>query len=254
MGLNSCIYKGSVVHNRTSPVEHRFVYPYLTFYLDLDELPLLEKNLFFIGWNKFNLFSFWDKDHVLNSKLTARASVMEYAKQKGLDLKDSKIYLLTQLRILGYVFNPVSFYFCFDKYGTPLCAIAEVTNTFKEKKLYFLGPETFKAQAFSDQQVKHFYISPFIPLEEKLNFLIHLPKNTLNISINEKVIQTALTGKKAPLTNTQLVRCFLMYPFITLRVIWAIHWQAFKLYLKRIPYFKKTENPHLQTEVHHAKN
>jgi DUF1365 family protein len=243
MEMNSCLYKGSVVHHRKSPLEHRFVYPYLTFYLDLDELPTLEKKLFFLGWNKFNLFSFWDKDHL---------KVIEYAKEKGVDLKDCKIYLLTQLRILGYVFNPVSFYFCTDKFGEPLCTIAEVSNTFKEKKLYFLGPHTFKDQAFKDRQVKHFYISPFISLEEELDFLVKVPKATLSISINEKTIQTALTGKKTQLTNFELIRCFFLYPLITLRVIWAIHWQAFKLYRKKIPFFKKSENPHLQTEVHNV--
>lgn len=266
MGVASSLYKCTVFHHRYEPVEHRFVYPYLAFYLDLDQLKALENKLLFFSVNKFNLFSFYDRDHVSKPLTTVRNRIEAYLKSKGIKEEAIKIYLLTQLRFLGYVFNPVSFYFCFTSDGRPLCVVPEVGNTFQEMKLFYIGIDKFEENSFNQFHTKNFYVSPFINLNDSFEFRIEIPDERINIVINDHkgdsnhlskesipFLRTSLVGEKRVLSNFELIRCALAYPFHSLRVISAIHWQAFRLYLKRVPFLRKAANPHLQTEVYSAK-
>lgn len=149
---HSCIYDCEVMHHRMKPKVHRFNYRTFMFCLDLDEIPEICRKIPWISHNKFNLFSFCEDAHLRipesNGK-SLKTKVLDYLGQQGIAKEQiSRIVLLTNLKTLGYQFNPVSFYYCFDTENRPYCSIAEVCNTFGEMKLYLLRPETHQQQSF----------------------------------------------------------------------------------------------------------
>ena len=224
------------------------------FHLDLDELDTLHSNVRLFSRNRFNVFSFRDSDHVNFGKETLKENIIVYLRQNGISLNFGKIVLVTHLRMFGYIFNPVSFYFCFDEAGNPVCAVPEVGNTFREMKPYLLRPEDRTEQGFRKMMDKFFYVSPFITLDTKFDFNLHVPGEKLHISIDDynngkKFFLTSVTGVRKPLTDSRLLWYVIRFPFITLQVIGLIHWHALKLYLKKLPYLKKSDNPELQKEV-----
>lgn len=258
--MNSCLYKARVMHNRLQPKQHRFHYNVFMFYVDLDELELLEKKLWMFSCNRFNFFSFRDKEHLQlppekpDSSKSTRMHIVDYITRNGVDYKGGKIMLLTNMNVLGYNFNPVSFYFCFDEKEEPLCAVAEVCNTFGEMKTYFLGRENFSEGVFHLDTVKYFYVSPFIDHDAHFDFRLAVPGEKLNVRIDDhkdgqRFFISTLTGEKRKLGNRSLFWYALRFPFIPLKVISLIHWNAFRLWLKKIPYHKKAAHAALQRDV-----
>ncbi|TQE75177.1 DUF1365 domain-containing protein [Leptospira noguchii] len=259
MELNSCIYKAVVMHDRRIPKQNRFHYKIFTFALDLDELNELNSGLKFFGLDRANIFRFSKEDHLNFGKNSVKENILEYLKQNGVKEKVSKVLLITNLRVLGYVFNPVSFYYFYGEQDLPLCAVAEVGNTFGEQKPFFLGKESWKDEAFRKRIKKHFYVSPFINLDSEFDFILKDPQEQMNIRIEviekEKTIMvTTYTGKKIPISNLNLIKMFLLYPLATVKVIVLIHWQAFKLYLKGLPFIRKDENKNLQRGIYLGKD
>ncbi len=188
--------------------------------------------------------------------VSAKASLLAWIASQGLPLPaDTRVLLLTHCRVLGYVFNPVSFYFCLDAQDRPLCAVAEVGNTFGEQKPFLLRPEDLASDGFFRRVVpKHFYVSPFSALDLAFDFKLRVPGEQLDIHIDDRegdhpVLLTALTGRRVPLTDANLARLTLKYPLVTLRVITLIHWHALKLWWKNVPWHRKAANPHLQQGV-----
>ncbi len=249
------------MHHRLAPQKHHFHYSVFMFYIDLDELDLLKKKLFLFGYNRFNAFNFKDSEHLQlpagkpDKTKTTRQHIMDYLAMNSVTRVPEKIMLLTNLNVLGYNFNPVSFYFCFDAAQNPLYCIAEVSNTFREMKPYFLGPETFKNGTFQLTASKYFYVSPFMDHDLQFDFKLGVPGKKLNIRIDdtkgqERVFISTLTGIQKPLNNRLLAWYLLRFPFLTLRIMGLIHWQAFLLWIKKIPYHKKAENKHLQRGVY----
>jgi DUF1365 family protein len=243
------------------PRQNRFQYRIFLFCLDLDEVESVTKKIRFISRNRFNLFTFRDRDHVQlpkekpDTSKTIKEHVLTYVRENGIDPDSiTTIKLVTNLCTLGYQFNPVSFYFCLDKNELPVCSIVEVCNTFGEMKLYFLSRESFANNGFRSQMVKNFYVSPFIDMDTHFDFQLQLPGKKLNICINDlqqgkKFFISTLIGEQKPLTNTNVLRYALRFPFITFRIIFLIHWQAFRLWVKRISYHKKTSFITLQQDV-----
>ncbi|XDD52476.1 DUF1365 domain-containing protein [Leptospira sp. WS92.C1] len=247
------------MHDRKFPKKNRFRYRIFTFSLDLDELELLDTRLKLFGVDRSAFFRFSTNDHLDFGKTSVKDNILEYLKQNGVTETISKIILITNVRILGYVFNPVSFYFFYGAKEEPLCAVAEVGNTFGEQKPFFLGKESMRDEAFCLRTEKFFYVSPFVKLESEFEFTLRIPGDSLNIRIDvlengHTVMITTYTGKKIELTDGNLLRMFIQYPLVTVKVIVLIHWQAFRLYLKGLPYIKKTENTNLQKGVHLGKN
>lgn len=258
MGLtrNSCLYECQVMHLRLSPKKHGFVYDVFMFYLDLDELDALSARFFLFSRNRFNLYAFRDDDHLRLTAATLKENIREYLGKNGVRFEKGRIMLLTNLRTLGYVFNPVSFYFCFDEQDRPVCAIAEVGNTFREMKPFLIGVESMAANgAFRQTDAKYFYVSPFAALDLNFEFQLGIPGDKLDIRIDsradEKVIVSSLTGRRAELGGWNLFWFSVKYPLITLKVIFLIEWNALLLYLKGVPYHRKAENPSMQRGVHH---
>lgn len=252
--MNSCLYECKVMHHRLKPISNRFVYTIFMFYLDLDEVDNAAASSRLMSRNRFNVFNFRDDDHAKLSGSNVKENIVTFLRSKGIRDKIGKIFLLTHLRTFGHVFNPVSFYFCFDEMGEPLCAVPEVGNTFNEQKLFKLGRETFERGSFRSKAEKYFYVSPFIDLDTTFDFDLRIPGQSLHIRIDdykdgERFFLSSLTGERKPLTDLNLLKYILRIPFVTLKVLGLIHLQAALLYAKKLPYHKKSEYPELQKEV-----
>ena len=248
------------MHNRMKPVSHRFHYNVFMFYIDLDEIDQLKQKLFLFSYNKFNFFSFRDKEHlqlpIQNSDetKTTKQHILNYLEQNGCKIVPTKIMLMTNLNVLGYNFNPVSFYYCFNEKNEPICCVAEVGNTFGEMKPYLMTKENLNENTFHLNTTKYFYVSPFMDHDANFDFNLAIPNEKLNNSIDtfkdlERVFISTLTGIKKPLNNLNLVWYSFRFPFITLKIISLIHWNALLLWRKKLPYHKKAENEHLQKDV-----
>lgn len=258
--MNSALYKARVMHHRFEPKRHRFHYNVFMFWLDLDELPELSRRIGLISLGRFNVFSWYDKDHVQlpagrpdRSKGT-REQLDTFLRSCGQEQRPASVRLLTNLRTWGYQFNPVSFYFCYDEKQQPYCAVAEVGNTFGEMKLYYLGETRFDGKAFRLRVPKMFYVSPFIDHDAEFDFVLHPPGEKLDLRIDDykddkRIFISTLTGRRRELTNARLLGYALRFPAITLKVIFLIHWNAFRLWLKKIPFRRKADQPELQRDV-----
>jgi DUF1365 family protein len=237
------------------------------FYLNLDEIPELQKQIPLLR----SYYQFRDSDHlpgIGKPGASLKERSLTLLSDHGIELGDKpSIILLAHLRILGYVFNPVSFYFCFDKQGSCRAAIAEVENTFGEKKAYIIPPESKggSSEQLHVVETKFFYVSPFSDLNTRFDFRLQIPQDDLHVAVNtltadshletdsndddkttSKVLVSLLQGKRTPLTQSHLYRVTWHYPLMTLKVIGLIHWHALQLALKKIPFHLKSANPSSQ--------
>ncbi len=250
----SGLYTCRVMHHRLIPKRHQFDYPVFYLDLDLDELDTFDQRLSWFSRNRFNLFSFYDGDYLGGDHDDTRAALFVYLEKQGTDVSTIKsVRLISFPRVLGYIFNPVAFYFCFDAESNAVCAVVQVTNTYHEQKLYYLN-EQVAQDRFRRVTPKHFYVSPFSDLEMCFDFQIPVPGKRLDIHINDVAgddiyLVSHLSGQREELTDAALLRCAFTYPLLTLRVIWLIHWHALRLWLKRLPVHPKAASPHLQTDV-----
>jgi DUF1365 family protein len=224
--------------------------------LDLDEVDSVASSNWFLSHNRFNLYSFRDDDHLYLGQPTLRENIQDFLADRGIAERPARIFLLTNLRTMGYVFNPVSFYFCYDAEDQPLAVVVEVHNTFGELKPFLLTREDLQANQFRKDYPKLFYISPFSDLDQQLEIKVTLPGDKLALYVNtyergdsKPFFRSSLTGSTVPLTNRSLLAYSLRFPLITLKVITLIHWHALKLYLKKVPFHKKSQNAHLQQGI-----
>lgn len=249
------------MHNRLSPRPHRFHYKVFMFYIDLEEVEMLRKKLLMFSNNRFNFFSLRKNEHLQlpiddpDKSKSIREQITRYLSENGIRIGNGRIMLLTNLNILGYNFNPVSFYYCFDEAGKPLCCIAEVGNTFGEMKPYLLKNEHLSGNKYHLNTTKYFYVSPFIDHDTNFDFNLVIPDEKLNIRIDdykegERFFISTLTGTKKKLNNRNLLLYSMRFPFLTLRIITLIHWHALLLYFKKMPFHRKGANQELQRDVY----
>jgi DUF1365 family protein len=259
--LNSCLYEATVMHKRLGPKEHYFTYGIFMFYLDLDELDLLNKKLRFMSRNKFNLFNFRDRDHLQlprenpDQSKNIRQHLTDYLAANGVTIGTGRIMVLTNLCTMGYQFNPVSFYYCYDEDGKPACSVVEVSNTFREMKPYFLDMKTYSHDRFELNTAKEFYVSPFMELDTHFHFKLNIPEDHLRVSINDYdqsgklIFVSSLTGRRKELNDSNMLLFFFSFPLITIKIITMIHWQAFLLWARKVKFIRKADNLVLQKEV-----
>jgi DUF1365 family protein len=248
------------MHHRFAPKAHRFSYNIFLFGVDLDELGDMARAVPFLSVNRRNLYSFREGDFLPTAEKlhngaggapsggSLKERVLAFLGSRGVELPGGRVVLLTLPRVAGYLFNPVSFYFCYDSAGRPAAAIAEVTNTFREMKQYFLGPGTLtdagSQPSFESRMPKFFYVSPFSDVDVAFDFRLRAPNDGLSIRIDdyagqERTLASSLTGRRRPLTASRLAWYSLKYPLITVKVILLIHFHALRLRIKRVPWFAK---------------
>ncbi|MDQ8201885.1 DUF1365 domain-containing protein [Pelagicoccus sp. SDUM812003] len=250
--MNSCLYRCRLMHNRIRPKRHRFTYPCFIFSIDLDELDTLNRSLSLFSNEGRNVYSLRHTDHLQFGADSIKENLVRYLRENGKAEPVGQVRLITNLRTFGHVFNPVSFYFVSTPSGQPLCSVAEVANTFNEQKLYLLDRSENKR--YRQSQAKHFYVSPYSELDTDFHFDLNVPSERLRLIITESdqagiFFSSMLHGEKRELSDGSLAANTLRFPFITLKIIAAIHWQAARLYLKRVPHFAKKSRPDLQTDT-----
>ncbi len=252
-GLRSCLYECTVAHRRLAPKRHEFVYRIFLFWLDLDELAAVADRVPIFSTNDANLYSFRDDDYFSLGQPTLRDNAVAFARANGVSQAPARVCALTLPRFLGYTFNPVSVLYFYDADDVPYASVVQVGNTFRELKPYVV-PRAAEAGRFHARVTKHFYVSPFSDLDLAFDFRFEAPGERLGIWIDdyrgaEKMLVSSLTGTRTELTTGNLLALTAKYPFITLKVIGLIHWQALRLWFKRLPFHRKEANPDLQRGV-----
>jgi uncharacterized protein len=252
--MNS-LYECSVMHCRLQPKRHAFNYRVFMFCVDIDELPLLAHKHVGFSHNRFNLFSIHDEDHItMGQTVGIRANLTAWLTQQGMDCpSDAKIQLVTFPRVLGYGFNPVSFYYITSPTGEPLAAVAEVVNTFREMKLYAM--QSFEAdQLWKSRTSKNFYVSPFSDPGDEFDFRLGLPGQEWQVKIDnytngELMLLSAVQGNACEITTWRLLFFSLKYPLLSFKIIFLIHWHALLLWIRKVPFLRKSERREVQIGV-----
>ncbi len=245
--MKSCLYEVKIVHERREPKQYRFEHTVFMFYLDLDELDVLARKTWLFGHNQGRPYDFRESDHI--------GDVRTFLGKHGISDVVKNIRLLTNVRTFGHIFNPVSFYFCFSGDDRPVCTVVEIGNTFGELKYFFLGPEKRSEKSFKDRQVKYYYISPFTDLDNILDFDIQVPDAGLKIGIDvikdeRRFFYSSMLGRQRSFTTANLLWHTVRFPFITLKVIFLIHWHAVVLhFIKKVKYHPKEEDPEMQRDL-----
>ncbi len=237
----SALYRGEVVHTRLRPRRHRLRYRVFSLLLDLDEAPSLDLRL--LGINRPGLLSFRESDHGEGVAGGLRAWVEGCLEKAGLDFGRPRIEVLCYPRILGYVFNPITVYFCRDRNAALRAILYEVHNTFGERRTYVIP--TDDSGTVQQSCPKELYVSPFVPMDCRYDFTIKPPGERVLLKIDEHdaeglLLVASFSGERIPLTDRGLLGAWLSHPLMTLKVSAAINWEALKLWLKGVRLVPRT--------------
>jgi DUF1365 family protein len=239
--MNSCIYNGEVTHKRFKPVKHFLKYKTFSLLIDLDEIIQLDSKISIFSHNRFNIFSFYDEDHGERDGSNLKKWVLVNIKKFNIQGKINKIKILCYPRIFGYVFNPLSIFYCYE--DDKLKAIFyEVKNTFNEQHTYIFKIKN--NEEIIQKCKKKFYVSPFMDMETYYNFKLLNPNNKLSVFIKQTdsvgtILTATQTGEKKEFSFKQLVKNFFKYPLMTTKIIISIHYEAFLLWKKGAVYRKR---------------
>ena len=233
MTHGSALYRGVVTHRRLRPREHRLNYRVFWLLLDLAEIDALDRRLRLFSRNRFNLLSFHDRDHGDDSGGPLRPQIEAYLGRAGIDIEGGPIRLMTMPRVLGYVFNPISLYYCHGADGRLAAVVYEVTSTFGVRHAYVIPvpAEDQAAGRIRQGAAKALYVSPFMGMEMDYEFRGHAPDESLNLTIDGLDVQgvlitAAMSGERRDLTDANLLSAAAAMPLLTLKVMAAIHWEA----------------------------
>lgn len=242
------LYPSRVMHRRLIAPFHRFVYRVFYLLLDVDRIGELHARLRLFSRNRFNLVAFHDRDHGDGSgRLRAWAERLLAA--GGVRLDGGRIRLLCLPRLLGFAFNPIAIWYCEHRDGSLRAVIAEVRNTFGERHSYLLAsggrPMPYEGPHAKD---KCFHVSPFLDLVGRYAFRFGEPGPTVRVWIHEEregvpILDATVAGERRALTDGALLRQALAMPWMTLKVVWGIHWQALKLFARGAKFHRKPEPP-----------
>lgn len=245
--MQSCIYHGTVEHTRLKPHLHHFQYQVFMMYLDLAELDQVFAGRWLWSTSYPAVAWFRRRDHLGNPSQPLNESVRDLVEQHVGCRPTGPIRLLTNLRYFGYVINPVSYYYCYDDSSERVQTIvAEIHNTpWGERHCYVItrpvdtnAPDHF----LRNEHAKSFHVSPFMPMDLRYHWQFSQPGKELEVKISlsksdEHIFHASLVMKQLPITSSNLAATLLRFPCMTARVVTAIYWQAFRLWLKKTPYF-----------------
>jgi DUF1365 family protein len=242
------ILKAKIFHKRLRPNVNAFSYSSYYIYFNPEKPELIKNKILKI--NKFGLQSFYFKDHGERTNQNPSIWARNILKKFNINESEYSIKLLTMPRILGYVFNPVSFWLFFDGSKNLRAVIAEVNNTFKQTHSYLISNDDNlpieDSQIFNSQKV--FHVSPFLNIEGYYEFKFKITENNIGIWIdyfdnNGEMLKTSIVGNLENFSRSNLVKNFIKIPFITIKTIFLIHYQAVKLLIKKARYYKKPKLP-----------
>ncbi len=244
----SALYRGTLTHVRRAVRPHAFSYRTYQVLLNLDELPQLAASLWPLGYNRRALTTFYDRDHLHPGPRPVHEKLQRLFHRAGLAHPGGPTLLLTNLRVLGYVFNPVSFYYCLDADRTLRLVVAEVNNTFGERHCYLLTDLRLAAGGVQAVAAKVFHVSPFFPIAGEYRFTFTPPAQRLHVHIQlrregQLDFWAEFAAQRQPLTSRTLLAALIGVPLVTLRTIIAIHWQALLLWRKGVPFYRKPAPP-----------
>lgn len=244
----SALFSGQVTHARLRPRQHRLAYRVSSLLLDLDELDRCDRRLRLFSVDRFNLFSFYQKDRSDGTGGDLRSQIERSMAAAGVGCDGGPIRLLTMPRILGWSFNPLSVFFCYRKTGEVSAILWQVDNTFGERHGYFIPVEDQQGGEIRQSCDKCFYVSPFMDMDLKYDFRVRPPGETFSIIINASdaagvVLNTGHHGKRVELTDRALLRAFAALPFQTLSVVGGIGWEALKIWWKGVGLRRRPRPP-----------
>ena len=239
--MNSCIYNGVVTHKRFKPVKHFLKYKTFSFLIDLDEIDKLDKDNIIFSFNRFNIFSFYNRDHGDRDGKSLKNWVMDNLIKFKISENINKIKLLCYPRIFGYVFNPLSIFYCYQDEKLKVI-FYEVKNTFNEQHTYIF--KVNDSNIVTQKCKKKFYVSPFMDMDTYYSFELLNPGKKLSVSIKQTdkkdtILTAVQTGERKNFNLKQLVVNFFKYPFMTIKIISAIHFEALLLWKKGAIYRKR---------------
>jgi len=242
--LASALYVGAVLHHRRLPREHRFRYPVFMAYLDVDRLDELAQASPFVSRNRFNWASIYDADFLQDCREGTLRAKLDAAAQEAGQPRAAQAFLLGNLRYLGWCFNPVAYLYGFDAEGQLQWICAEVTNTpWKERHRYWMCPKPEKGQGpWAFDVPKQMHVSPFMPMDLRYRWAFARPGAELlvHMGLYDKEVlcfDANLKLERRPWSASQVYRTLLRYPWMTLKVVTAIHWEALWLWMKRVPIY-----------------
>ena len=245
------LYVGTLRHRRFTPVTHEFRYPVFMVLLDIDRIPDAMRASPFTSYNRWNWAAFHEADHFGDARRPLRARLVDDAAGQGITLPAGRITLLTHLRYLGYCFNPVSFFYCYDTDDRLVYVMAEVNNTFGGSHRYWLAPRA--TGGFRSASKKALYVSPFLGTDLAYTFGFNQPGAQLTAHIDVHggpgrpghederagtrqgtVLDATLTLHERTWDAPTIARTLLRFPWMTAAVIAGIHWQAARLWWKGV--------------------
>ena len=237
------------MHCRVCPSRHRFTYRVFWFLFDLDELPTLDNNLMVFGHNRWGVLSFYDSDHGPRDGTRLRGWIDQHLEAAGINLRGGPVKLLCFPRIFGFVFNPLSIWYCYDNDDRLRAVLYEVRNTFNESHSYLIKINCPTTSSIPPHVVrKRFYVSPFLQMACTYTFRLTEPKKAVTLHIrqsdeDETVLLATMMGKQKSLDSRNLALSIFAFPLMTIKVFAAIHWEALKLWTKKVPLVPKPSPP-----------
>lgn len=245
----TALYLGQLRHRRFHPKPHAFTYSLFMAMLDIDAIPDAMRVSPFTSYNRFNWAAFDERDHLGDPAQPLRARLAASAHDAGLTLPDGPIYLLTHLRYLGYAFNPISFYYCYDRDGRLGAVLNEVNSTFGEQRAYWIDARAAvrTPAGLRHRTAKTMHVSPFMDMAMDYEFVLTEPGDSLVAHMNTYLhdqddarpyFDATLTLSRRDWTRAELHRALVRHPAMTAKVIGAIHWEAARLWLKGVPHYE----------------